>query len=503
MVNQFVPDQKKIILKCDLAGEYPIYIYWSEESNKLLYSKSIEDLLKNSLIKKPLRINLRGLSFLLQSSVIPTPSTVYKDIYILNMGDSAEISTYSKKIKVKFNHKFPFLNTDRLKVDCIEPNENLILEKIANATINKVDKSKPTFLFHSAGKDSNTIALSLAAAGWQDRVTLITHKSKGGSDETEISSKIAKKLGFKHKILYQTEKFETWHKELLKNYFVNSNFPCVDNVSLAYPLYIHQLPELKNSNIIDGGGNDSYMMYLPKAYKLKFLALSRWTNYLNFIRNYLKSESILIPLLRTPAEWCGITGLSLYDTKKIYPNVFDVYPYWKKRSDLNKNLDLLDFNNSIQTTLRFSEISLRKARIFADSIKSNLILPFTNQNVAEYFFKIPEKYLFDRKTLKNKLILRNILKQRIGLDSDKVGKKTFNHDTNLIVDLNWNEIAGEISRCNLWNKEEVNILINRLRKTMKTSKKYSNFSGVLIYRLYLISSWKNYSKYLDNLNIEN
>ena len=96
-----------------------------------------------------------------------------------------------------------------------------------------------------------------------------------------------------------------------------------------------------------------------------------------------------------------------------------------------------------------------------------------------------------------------MLKQRIGLDSDKVGKKTFNHDTNLIVDLNWNEIAGEIGRCNLWNKKEVNILINRLRKTMKTSKKYSNFSGVLIYRLYLISSWKNYSKYLDNLNIEN
>ena len=37
-----------------------------------------------------------------------------------------------------------------------------------------------------------------------------------------------------------------------------------------------------------------------------------------------------------------------------------------------------------------------------------------------------------------------MLKHRIGLDSDKVGKKTFNHDTNLIVDLNWNEIAGEI-----------------------------------------------------------
>ena len=75
-----------------------------------------------------------------------------------------------------------------------EPNENFILELLANATIERIDKNKPSFLFHSAGKDSNTIALSLAEAGWQNKVTLITHKSKGNADESEISSKIAKNL---------------------------------------------------------------------------------------------------------------------------------------------------------------------------------------------------------------------------------------------------------------------------------------------------------------------
>ena len=235
------------------------------------------------------------------------------------MGDEAELYSNENKINVKFSHKFPFINIGNAKEKITEPNENFILELLANATIERIDKNKPSFLFHSAGKDSNTIALSLAEAGWQNKVTLITHKSKGNADESEISSKIAKKLGFKHKILFQVEKFESHHKQLIKNNFIKSNFPCVDNVSLAYPLYVHQLPELKNSNIIDGGGNDSYMMYLPKAYKLKFLALSKLTHHLTFIRNKLISENILNPLFRTPAEWCGLSGLSFYDTKKIFP----------------------------------------------------------------------------------------------------------------------------------------------------------------------------------------
>jgi len=502
MIYEFFPDQKKLKLKCDLAGECPIYIYWSKNSNRMLYSKSIKNLLKNDKITKPLKINYEGLNFLLQSSVVPPPKTIYNNIFILNMGDEAEVTTVDKKIEINFSHKFPFINTNRSKKDDIKPNENLILELIAKATLDRIDKSKPSFLFHSAGKDSNTIALSLAEAGWQDKITLITHKSKGKADESEISSQIAKKLGFRHMTLYQTEKFENQDKEAIKESFVNSNFPCVDSVSLAYPLYVNQLPELKNSNIIDGGGNDSYMTYLPKAYKLKCLALSRWTHNLSFMRQFLKSESLFTPVLRTPAEWCGMTGLSLYDTKKIIPNVVDVYDFWKHKSNLNKDLDLIDFNNSIQTTLRFSEISLRKVRIFADTINSNLILPFTNQHVAEYFANLPEKYLFDRKNLKNKLILRKMLKERIGLDSDAVGKMTFSHDTNIIVALNWKEITHEIEKCNLWNKQGIVDLINRLKKKMQSSSKYSNFSGVLIYRLYLISCWKNYCKYVVLKNYE-
>ena len=51
-----------------------------------------------------------------------------------------------------------------------------------------------------------------------------------------------------------------------------------DGVSLGYPLYASQLPELKGANIIDGGGNDSYLMILPSKRDLKLIPLSRFTH---------------------------------------------------------------------------------------------------------------------------------------------------------------------------------------------------------------------------------
>ena len=56
------------------------------------------------------------------------------------------------------------MKANRLQPKDMQPNENLILEMLAEATLSRIDKSKPSFLFHSSGKDSNSIALALAEA---------------------------------------------------------------------------------------------------------------------------------------------------------------------------------------------------------------------------------------------------------------------------------------------------------------------------------------------------
>ena len=494
MITLHTPNQPGLVLESDLAGEFPLYLYWPQDQSTLLYSTSITELLNDARVPKPLKVSTEGLSFLLQSGVVPPPKTAYQDIYILGIGDKARVSTVNGKIYIQFSHEFPFMNANRLQADEMQPDEDLILQMLAEATISRIDESKPSFLFHSAGKDSNSIALALAEAGWQDKVTLITHKSKGQADESEISAKIAKQLGFKHQILHEVDQLQAEHKQAINDYFVNAPFPCTDNVTLAYPLYAHQLPELKGANIIDGMGNDVFIGHIPSRSEYKRQQLSKYLKHSRILSKHFPSESLFHVAGRTRAEWTGLSGLSFSDAKKILPAAFDVSDFWLEK---DTDQDYLDFRPSIRGTIIDQEIFTRKARNFADSINANMVLPWANQQVAEYFAKMPEQHLFDRKALKNKLILRKILKDRIGLDSDALGKLGFSYDSRSIILQNWESITKEIEQCSLWDQPSLVKVVTRLKGVMQSQHKYADLSGRLIYRTYLLSAWYNQNRYLQ------
>lgn len=496
MIQIHTIQDNPITLKSDLAGEQPLYLYLSPDKKTLLYSKNIVELLDDERVQKPLKVSHEAISFLLQSGVVPPPKSAYEDVYILGIGYTLHVKSVDDKLVLDFSYEFPFFNANREKKEQMIPDTEHILSLIADATIERIDPSKPTFLFHSAGKDSNTIALALAEAGYQDKVTLITHKSKGDKDESEISKSIAKQLGFKHKILYEVDTLEDKHKKAIDEYFVNAPFPCTDNVSLAYPLYAHQMPELRGSNVMDGGGNDVYMMTPPSNRDMKVLPFSKVTQNLGFLRNYTHSESILTPLLRTPAEWFGMSGLSFGDAKMILPNADNVYKYWKNESDKRRDWDIFDFKTDVLTTVIAAELHIRKARNFIDSIGANMILPFANEKVASYFATMSEEYLFDRKTLKNKLILRDILKDQIGLDSDAIGKMGWVYDKNGVVLNNLELIKKEILSCDYWKQDGVENVVSRFESNFNKNNRAANISKSLIYRLYLLSAWLNKNRYI-------
>ncbi len=493
MIIEVQSGDKTLELCSDLAAEHPLYLYWPKDKSTLLYSQSITELLDDSRVPKPLITSNEGVSFLLQSGVVPPPKTAYEDIYILGIGDQANVSTRNGKVEVEFTHEFPFLNGNRLSPGEMAPDGDKILEMLAEATISRIDPSRPSFLFHSAGKDSNSIVLALAEAGWQDKVTLITHKSKGKADESEISAKIAKQLGFKHQVLYEVDKLRAVHKQAIHDYFANAPFPCTDNVSLAYPLYSVQIPDLRGANLIDGMGNDAYIGHIPSISEFKNQRRSAVLKYGRPLTKHARSESLLRMSCRTRSEWTGVAGFSLSDAKRLFRDSVDVCLFWRQ---LDNQDDYLDFRASIRGTIIDQEIFTRKVRNFSAAVGSNLILPFTNFNVASYLSKTPEVYLFDRATLKNKLILRSVLKDRIGLDSDALGKMGFSYDCQSIVSQNWDLITGEIYGCSLWDRAGLETVIPRLARTMRSRHKYSEFAGRLIYRVYLISSWYRKSKLL-------
>lgn len=477
------------ILESDSSGEFPIYVFNNKKT--IYYSTSLVELLEK--VKENLEVSSAGISFLLKSGVIPTPNTIYKDLYIVSIGNTLKIKNVNQEIALDFSRNFPFIRNKK-QLNTI-PNEKEFLSLLANATLDKLEGNRKNYLFHSAGKDSNTIALALSDQNFED-VHCVSHKSKGESDESDISKKISKRLGFKHQILFEPSTLENKHLDSIEDYFTNISFPVMDVVSLAYPIYNTQL-DFTNSNIIDGMGNDVYIGHIPSVSEYRFANYLSKISFMKPLTNKLNSENYLNILGANKIEWVGLIGLMNGDCTNIYNEFEAIDKDWKNIENESKNLNYFDFRAKIRGGIIDQEIFMRKVRNFGDINNSNIIFPWADSSVANYFYNVDDKYLFDKKNLKNKLILRDLLNKRLGLDSDKLGKLGYTFDFWKILNLMSGDVKNEILTCKLWNVNEVEVLLKRLYRRGVKNDRFANRARSLIHRLYLLSAWHNKNKYVN------
>lgn len=488
-IKEIFPENTPYILEGPITGEKPIYLYLSPEKTYLLYSENIKALLNSPKIIKPLEIWEEGISFLLQSGVIPTPYTVFKNVYVLSMGDKVLIENSYNKLRLAFFHEYYYFHKYRKFEKKSDINFFLILLK--EAILRKINPLTDIYLFHSAGKDSNIIALTLASSELKNRTICLTLRGPKNKDESNIAKELAKKMGLKHLILNIPEKITNFHIDFLINYFKNMLLPCTDAVCLAYPFYAMEI-NFKGSNIIDGSGVDVFTGHVPR--KIEYQRQKIYTKFL-FLRplaDKLPSGNFLQKIALTRSEWIGLNGFTFYDTQKFFSKAKPVFPFWKEEDKKRKDWDYFDLKADLWAThVEYGNV-MRKVRIFAEFCEANLIFPFTDEKVAKYLASLPEKELFDRKTFKNKLLFRKILKEKLNFDVDKFPKFSYPFDAFSLFKKMESHVKGEIFSCKLWEKKELTKIFNRLlaqasSKNNSLSKKAKN----LILRLYLISAWYN------------
>jgi asparagine synthase (glutamine-hydrolysing) len=267
---------------------------------------------------------------------------------------------------------------------------------------------------------------------------------------------------------------------------------------MAYPLYLAQLPELQDSNIIDGGGNDIYMQTpLVKSDFNKYYLSRVFSPLRPIVEKFISSESRLNPLTKTYIEWwSGFGGLTFGDSKRIFKNATNSRKYLQNEIEKRKTIDKTTLKTDFLTTIMAAEQHIRKFRTASDVYRSNAILPFSSEKLAKYFHSMPTEQLFNRKTGKNKLILREILKQEIDLDSDALGKYGYEFDFWKVIESLGGDVKKEVVECSLWDHDEITILCNKFYSVIHSDSPNSKRAQAWIHRLYLISSWYNKNKYI-------
>jgi asparagine synthase (glutamine-hydrolysing) len=499
--------EKSVCLRSGFLENEQIYHYVSQCKKVLFWSKSLEGLtkhLENRL--EPVNLSKKSFSFLCQSSFLPRPFTPYHRVFTVPRGASVTYSStrglFYKPVVENGLSQAGFQLRDQGTE--IIPSYSELLEKIFNSVRDNFDSSQPGFLFHSAGKDSNAIALALAEGGWQKQVTLICHKSEGKSDESIMSRKLALRMGFAHRTLASPGMLNENDQSNFKRIIKATAIPSLDAVSPFYVSYLNQLPELEGSNIIDGGGNDIYMG-LPATTRDRFLLrMTRYTSKLRQSSTFMASGSWLSSLCKTPAESCGITGLSFSDVKTILSStkepheLINVYEYWSEMSNsLAKNMSDHEFKTAIVGQIA-DEVHIRKIKNYAIAVGANLILPWTDKRVAKYVRSWPDQFIIDIQKSRNKPFIRNMLKDMLDLDSDKLGKLGYSVDVPGFVIHNWRWIYETTVKSPVWESNEIKRLCRQLNERMLGGGRYSSYSATLLLRLFLLSLWASDRRFISN-----
>ena len=148
MINEINEHDIPFKISAPDSGEFSYYFF--KLKNSILFTKSITEILNDTRVKKKLIVSSSGISFLLQNGVIPSPYTIYENLYVLQIGDSLKIPLVKNYGYLK-NKKVDKLQS--LSRYTISSGENLlsffILECLSNnmkILIDKSDKNKVPIL---------------------------------------------------------------------------------------------------------------------------------------------------------------------------------------------------------------------------------------------------------------------------------------------------------------------------------------------------------------------
>lgn len=186
-------DSKKsnLFLVRDRFGKKPLY--WTLQKNTLWFASELKSLLATNVLDKEIDNNSVALFF--RTDYIPTPKTIFKNVFKLEPG---HILSCNKDYVVEKNKfwRFPKENLGNI---C---QENVLKElgiKIDTAVKKRLVSDVPLGLFLSGGLDSSVVAES--AARQNPGLQAFTLAFEDSSyDESGVAKIIAKTLGLEHHI---------------------------------------------------------------------------------------------------------------------------------------------------------------------------------------------------------------------------------------------------------------------------------------------------------------
>ena len=167
--------------------------------------------------------------------------------------------------------------------------------------------------------------------------------------------------------------------------------------------------------------------------------------------------------------------------------------YWEIFSQETLKQSDYDFNQQSR-----QQQVMRKARATGEAFGFDVLFPWCDDAVIDYYFNLPEDAKFNKEIGQNKVLVRQMLKDVLDYDAAQVGKHVFRFEGELFLNTHRKWVEEQILECDLWKqrgtRDAVEKLLAKLYKEMNGGMRAKNS----IIGLLQVSGWVNHSRYLKS-----
>ena len=424
--------EKSLTLARDRFGEKPLYYGW--QNGTFFFGSELKAIKNNPLFRA--EINRDSLNLFLQLSYVPSPYSIYRDIYKLKPGSYLKVSLVSRESsplvywssaeKVKHNFQKPFGGT---REEAIERLEVLLTDSVRGQMMSDV----PLGALLSGGIDSSLVVAIMQKISQRPIQTFTIGFEDKIFDEAGYAAQVAGFLGTAHSEMYVKEKDAM---NVIPEMPVLYDEPFAD-VSQIPTYLVARLARNKVAVALTGdGGDELFGGYTRYSWTQQYWRyISQWPVWMR------SSVSSFLDKIPTNAwKKLGNVGgfrkaLKVLDSKTIeelYRRlVGDEELAFKLMNGSSSTVELPQKLNDLDEVSKMMAIDLMtflpddilvKVDRASMGVSLETRVPFLDERIMEFAWSLPLDYKLYRG--KNKWILRQVLKRYIPeelIDRPKMG----------------------------------------------------------------------------------
>jgi asparagine synthase (glutamine-hydrolysing) len=420
--------KEELFLARDRFGIKPLHYY--KDSNSFIFASEIKAIVKYDV---PKTIDESSLRMYFHLNYIPSPYSIFKDVYKLEAGHYLIINSKQNDVKKSY-YRIPY-SKELHNVSDYNAAQKQLKRLLEDSVQNRMTADVPVGTFLSGGIDSSIITAIAAQHTKHLNTFSIGYKDEPLFDETQYAELVAKKYNTNHTV-FSLSNYDLFSN--LNNVLDYIDEPFADSSALAVNiLSMHTRKHVKVA-LSGDGADEIFAGYnkhsaelrarerglkanLVKASSplLNMLPKSRNTKTSNKVRQLSKfAEGMNMNEKARYWHWAGFAGegvlLSKQNTKE----------YLKRKEDILRDVNS-DYNSLLikDIDLVLENDMLVKADRMSMSRSLEVRVPFLDDKIVDFAFTLPSNYKIDNSNRKK--ILKDAFRDVLPKELYNRGKQGF------------------------------------------------------------------------------